>query len=64
MASIGQVVVNIATGADGYFLESSELLAHYRPEFRVGPPPLHRLIVMAAPLGRLAGYRPRVSVRA
>jgi mannose-6-phosphate isomerase-like protein (cupin superfamily) len=48
----------------GMILEFSELLADYRPEFRLAPPPLHVLTVMAAPLGRLTGYRPRVPVRA
>jgi mannose-6-phosphate isomerase-like protein (cupin superfamily) len=48
----------------GMILEFSELLAHYRPEFRLAPPPLHLLTIMAAPLGRLAGYRPRVPVQA
>lgn len=45
-------------------LEFSELLTHYRPEFKLAPAPLHLLTVAAAPIGRLLGYRPRFAVQA
>jgi hypothetical protein len=48
----------------GMILEFSELLSHYRPDFRLAPAPLYVLRRIAASLGRLAGYRPRVPVRA
>ncbi len=47
----------------GMILEFSELLAHYRPEFRLAPAPLHLLTRIAAPFGRLAGYHPRFPIQ-
>ena len=46
----------------GLILEFSELLTHYRPEFKLAPAPLHLLTVAAAPIGRFVGYRPRFAI--
>lgn len=45
-------------------LEFSELVAHYRREFELAPAPLQWVITLAAPVGRLVGYRPRFPVEA
>ena len=45
-------------------LELSELLSHYRPEIRATPPPLEWAVAMAAPIGRVVGYRPRFRIEA
>ena len=45
-------------------LEFSELTAHYRREFQLAPFPLRWVTTLAAPFGRLAGYRPRFEVEA
>jgi mannose-6-phosphate isomerase-like protein (cupin superfamily) len=45
-------------------LEFSELVAHYRREFTLAPTPLHWATTLAAPLGRVIGYRPRFPVEA
>ena len=45
-------------------LEFSELMAHYRREFALAPAPLGWLTTLAAPVGKLVGYRPRFPVEA
>jgi mannose-6-phosphate isomerase-like protein (cupin superfamily) len=45
-------------------LEFAEIAAHYRREFALAPVPLQWGLMVAAPFGRLAGFRPRYPVEA
>lgn len=45
-------------------LEFSELLAHYPREFLLAPAPLRWLTMVAGPIGRFIGYKPRFPIEA
>ena len=45
-------------------LELAELLSHYRREVQATPAPVRVLTMLAAPVGRVVGYRPRFPIEA
>jgi hypothetical protein len=45
-------------------LELAELLSHYRREVQATPTPMRVLTMLAAPIGKLAGYHPRFPIEA
>ena len=45
-------------------LELAELLSHYRREVQATPAPMRMLTTLAAPLGKVVGYKPRFPIEA
>jgi quercetin dioxygenase-like cupin family protein len=45
-------------------LELAELLSHYRREVQATPAPMRVLTTLAAPIGKVVGYKPRFSIEA
>ena len=45
-------------------LELAELLSHYTREVQATPAPMRVLTMLAAPIGKMVGYKPRFPIEA